>query len=446
MFGFSRQSRSSAALLSLTMAVSALAPIAISTPSSAQNSPRTETTPSSSPSPDAQAPTTTSPSPNTAVNFSDVPANYWAQPFIQALAAQNIITGFPNGTYRPDEPVDRAEFAAMLASAFDAKAVRQLNKPGFKDVPADYWANSAVESAYEAGFLQGYPDGLFRPNQEINKVQAIVTLANGLNLTASGSSTNIFSTYYTDAGAIPPYASNEVAAATQANVVVNYPNVKVLNPLAPLTRAEAAAHLYQALVRLDRVQPLASNAAAANYIVGRTPSGNQTAATTRSMPITRGSSTAVAPNTSTTQPGDVYALVSSEFTTLASTLKAAGLAQTLEEGKGPFTVFAATDQAFAALPKETLQRLLQPENREILARILRYHVVLGELTASELSSGELKTLANTPVNIQVVDPASRQIMVNDARVIQPNIQAGNGVIHAVNEVLLPPDVNLNRLN
>ena len=73
-------------------------------------------------------------------------------------------------------------------------------------------------------------------------------------------------------------------------------------------------------------------------------------------------------------------------------------------------------------------------------------MVLGELTASELSSGELKTLANTPVNIQVVDPASRQIMVNDARVIQPNIQAGNGVIHAVNEVLLPPDVNLNRLN
>jgi len=75
----------------------------------------------------------------------------------------------------------------------------------FTDVPPDYWA-SAIEEAYETGFMGGYPGTLFLPNQEIPKVQAIVALANGLNLTASGSALDIVSTYYTDARAIPTYA------------------------------------------------------------------------------------------------------------------------------------------------------------------------------------------------------------------------------------------------
>lgn len=103
------------------------------------------TNPNSTPSPAAL-------SSSTAANFSDVPVDYWAQPFIQALAARNIITGFPNGTFGPKQPVDRAEFAAMIQKAFAQKPVRQLSQPGFKDVPADYWEAAAVEEAYETGF------------------------------------------------------------------------------------------------------------------------------------------------------------------------------------------------------------------------------------------------------------------------------------------------------
>jgi len=412
-----RWSSASIALLAFGVTAGAVTPIMISATALAQ---ATAPTPTPTPTPTAPAPT-----PGAAVNFPDVPADFWAQPFIQALAARNVITGFPNGTFRPEEPVDRAEFAAMIASAFNQNPVRQLAAGGFKDVPPDYWAVSVIEEAYETGFMSGYPGNLFLPNQEIPKVQAIVALANGLGLTPTGTIANVLDTYYTDAGTIPNYALDDVAAATEANVVVNYPNVRVLNPLTPLTRAEAAALLYQALVRLGQVQPLPANVTAANYIVGGTPGASQTT-----------------PTTPTTATRDIVTLAASSnsFTTLTSALKAAGLAETLQ-GEGPFTVFAPTDEAFAALPKGTLQRLLQPENRETLARILRYHVVPGAGTASELSAGELKTLADRPVNIQI-DPATKQIAVNDARVIQPNVRASNGVIHVVNEVLLPPNFNL----
>ena len=141
---FRRWSSISATLLAFGVTAGAATPVIIAKSVSAQmTNPTTPTGASPSPSPTAAA------------NFSDVPATYWAQPFIQALAAQNIITGFPNGMYRPDEPGDRAEFAARLASAFDAKPVRELSESGFKDVPADYWAASVVKEAYEAGFVQG---------------------------------------------------------------------------------------------------------------------------------------------------------------------------------------------------------------------------------------------------------------------------------------------------
>lgn len=419
MFCFLQRSRHSAALLSLTLAVNGLVPIAISTPSFAQNTSSTATP---------------SPSPGTTVNFSDVSANYWAQPFIQALAAQNIITGFPNGMYRPDEPVDRAEFAAMLASAFDAKPVRELSESGFKDVPADYWAASVVKEAYEAGFVQGYPNNLFLPNQEISRAEAITALVNGLGLTASNRDSNLLQTYYTDYEIIPEYAMGAIAAATQANLVVNYPSLKELNPQKPLNRGTAAALLHQALVRQGRLRPIANNVAAANYIVRPTTNNvGQTAPTTK-------------PATTTAFNNNVVAVAASEqsFSTLTSLLKATGLAESLQK-RGPFTIFAPTDRAFAALPKRTLEKLAQPENQDTLIRVLTYHVIPGQLTASQLQAGELKTLADRPVNIQI-DPAQNQVAVNDASVVQPNIQASNGVIHAVNEVLLPPNVNLEKLN
>ncbi|MES1026424.1 fasciclin domain-containing protein [Gloeocapsa sp. BRSZ] len=378
----------------------------------------------------AQSPGTPTPPPvqGTATNFSDVAANYWAQPFIQALAARNIITGFPDGTFKPEQPVQRAEFAAMIQKAFNQNRVRQLEGSGFTDVPTDYWATAAIEEAYETGFMGGFPEGEFQPAQDITKLQAIVALANGLNLTADSSLQNAIATSYLDAEVVPAYATDEVAAATQANLIVNYPNVRQLNPQQSLTRAEAAAHIYQALVRLGQVQPLASNVAATQYIVGRTAASGQT-------PV-------ITPTPSPTSDNLVAVAASNQFSTLTSLLNATGLAESLSV-RGPFTVFAPTDEAFAALPEGTLEKLQQQENSEVLIQILLYHIAPGQLSASQLSAGELRTLAGRPVNVQI-DPAQNQIAINDARVIQPNIQASNGIIHAVNEVLLPPNLDLSQ--
>ncbi|MBF1988720.1 fasciclin domain-containing protein [Fischerella thermalis] len=387
-------SLTSSALVALGISATTATPMMISAPVLAQ-----VTTPTPAP-----APATTAPS------FADVPADYWALPFIQALAARNVIVGYPDGTYKPDQPVTRAELAAMFQKAFTLNPVRQLPPEGFRDVPTNYWAAPAIRSAYEAGFLSGYPNNLFGPNQTVSKADAITAVASGLNLTPSGSVEQTLANTYVDAGQIPSYAVNQVAAATQANLVVNYPDVRTLNPRGGLTRADAAALLYQALVRLGQVQPLPSNVAAANYIVGGTP---QTT-------------------------GDIVSIAeaSGSFNTLTSLLRTAGLADALRQ-PGPYTLFAPTDQAFAALPPDVLQQLQQPENRETLIKILRYHVVAGELPAEKLTSGEVKTLEDAAVNIKV---DNSQIAVNNASVVQPNVKATNGVVHVINQVLIPPEL------
>ncbi|WP_138497349.1 fasciclin domain-containing protein [Nostoc sp. PA-18-2419] len=400
------------ALLVLGMTTAIVSPIVISAPALSQDT-VPSTTPSTTPTPSAI------PSPTSTVNLSDVTSDYWASPFIQALASNNVISGFPDGSFRPNQSVTRAEFAALIQKAFgNQNRVRQLSAGGFSDVPAGYWAASAIQNAYEIGFLSGYPGNIFRPNQQIPKVEALVAISNGLGLSASDTST--LNNYYTDASAIPNYAVNSVAAATQANLVVNYPDIKQLNPQQALTRAEAAALLYQALVRQGRIQPIASNLPATQYIVGGT-GGTQTGKDIVSL-----------------------AASSSSFTTLTSLLKTAGLADTLQQ-PGPYTVFAPTDQAFAALPAATLEQLQQPQNREALVKILSYHVVPGAVTSSQLSNGELKTIEDRPVNIQI-DRTNNQVAVNNATVIQADVPASNGVIYAINQVLIPPDINISQLN
>lgn len=147
-----------------------------------------------------------------ATTFSDVQGN-WAQSFIETLVAQKIIQGFPDGSFRPDEPVTRAQFAAMLNKAFPQNPTREAI--AFVDVPANYWASEAIQQAYQTGFMQGYPNSVFNPNQNIPRVQVLVALANGLNLAASTTTMAGLNTYFQDASQIPDYARNSVAAAAE---------------------------------------------------------------------------------------------------------------------------------------------------------------------------------------------------------------------------------------
>ena len=195
-------------------------------------------------------------------SFPDVPNNYWAQEFIQKLATRDIIKGFPDGSFRPNESVTRAQFAAMLNKAFSQAQIR--NNINFVDVPSKYWAATAIGQAYRTGFLAGYPGNIFQPEQNIPRVQVLVSLANGLQYSSGAATENILQQFYNDAASIPDYARNSVAAATENRIVVNYPNVKFLNPNQTATRADVAAFIYQALNRSGQVAAIASP-----YIVGQ---------------------------------------------------------------------------------------------------------------------------------------------------------------------------------
>jgi hypothetical protein len=222
--------------------------------------------------------------PATAQNaeFADVGSSYWARPFIENLASEQIIAGFPDGTFKPDQPVTRAQFAAIVRNAFDQPYGRTA--PRFSDVNASYWANAAIADAYSQGFLSGYPNGAFQPEQQIPRVQALVALANGLNYSPQGSINEALGRYR-DAGQIPGYGESPVAAATENRLVVNYPNVDMLQPQRTATRADVAAFIYQALVAQGRMPALQAGLSASNYVVGYTPGtasgGSNTAGSTR---------------------------------------------------------------------------------------------------------------------------------------------------------------------
>lgn len=128
------------------------------------------------------------------------------------------------------------------------------------------------------------------------------------------------------------------------------------------------------------------------------------------------------------------AVSNGSFKTLVAAVQAAGLAETLK-GAGPFTVFAPTDEAFAALPAGTVDDLLKPENKEKLTKILTYHVVSGKVMSGDLNDGmKAATVGGAEVTIDLDNGA----MVNDAKVVTADVAADNGVIHVIDKVLMPP--------
>lgn len=267
--------------------------------------------------------------------FPDVESDYWAKPFIQALAEENIVVGYPDGRFKPAEDIDRDEFAALVRTAFDPDMERQIPSGSvFDDVPADYWAAQAIEQAYETGFLEAFAnENFFYPRQEMTRAEAISALVRGLELKATlpesttyqarvvepvpqkqqrlvqkrrlvfplaatalmqpfvllnraqtqtppvaeepdagqefqvGIPTADLNAYYTDADRIPVSERDDLAVATQANIVVNYPDPTLLNPNELLNRGAAAAIIYQTLVYQGRMQPLPENSEAAEYVV-----------------------------------------------------------------------------------------------------------------------------------------------------------------------------------
>jgi uncharacterized surface protein with fasciclin (FAS1) repeats len=137
--------------------------------------------------------------------------------------------------------------------------------------------------------------------------------------------------------------------------------------------------------------------------------------------------------------GDIVAVASTTegFSTLVAALEAAGLVEVLQ-GEGPFTVFAPTDEAFAALPAGLLEKLLLPENLAVLQAILTYHVVSGAVYSTDVVAGDVATVEGS--NVTLATDAG--VTVNGANVVLADVEASNGVIHVIDAVIVPPTVDL----
>jgi S-layer homology domain len=197
---------------------------------------------------------------NTQIAFSDVSSTHWAKEFISELAAMEIIQGFPDGNFRPNEPVTRAQFAAMLENAFEKGKIRQA--VNFRDISSNYWAYNAIREAYQMGFVNAVPGNKFNPSENLSRIEILAALARGLNYTATGSVDDILS-IFTDYSSISGDYRSLIAAATQRGLVVNYPDISALNGDKVATRAEVCALLYRALVSTGEVANISSP-----YVVG----------------------------------------------------------------------------------------------------------------------------------------------------------------------------------
>ena len=143
------------------------------------------------------------------------------------------------------------------------------------------------------------------------------------------------------------------------------------------------------------------------------------------------------PGSKTKAKADIVdlAVATDDLSTLVAAVKAGGLVETLK-GDGPFTVFAPTNEAFAALPEGTLESLLKPENKDMLVQILTYHVVPGKVKSTDLKDGmKATTVEGSNVKVMINKDGVR---INDANVKSADIMATNGVVHVIDKVIMPP--------
>lgn len=199
--------------------------------------------------------------------FADI-QDHWADAFISALVAHTSIEAASTEPFFPDAPISRAQFAVWAAQVFSSavapsplRSTQGLSDIPFSDIPSDHWAVDAIAQAKRMGFAIAFADQTFRPEERLTRIQAILALVNGLGLKGTNPDRLVL---YRDRVQIPSYALPAVAAAIQNRLVVHaalnsasMPHDRLF-PLVSLTRAEAAVMLYQGLILLKQVQPIAS--------------------------------------------------------------------------------------------------------------------------------------------------------------------------------------------
>ena len=189
----------------------------------------------------------------------DVVPDYWAYPFVKRMIDKQLVPQLAkNQEFEPDALITRASMATLVSQAFGTQPQTQRVKK-FKDIKNNNAIARDIDKAVRTGFMRGYSDDEFRPFENIPRYQVLVTLATGLGLKPSKNATQILQKFG-DNSKIPDWATEQVAAATEAGLVVNPPDAdtNTLIPEKSATRGEVAAMIHQALVKTGKLQPLES--------------------------------------------------------------------------------------------------------------------------------------------------------------------------------------------
>lgn len=185
----------------------------------------------------AAAPFTTS-----ASSFEDVPAGFWAGCDINLLAENKVVAGYPDRTFKPNLPVTRAEIASMAVNGFNLRNCTKPHKT-FRDVPADHWANQAINTAVANGLMNGYPNDLFKPNKPVTRAEAMVTLAKGIPCEMDNCKADQILSKYCDGDKVPSWAKIPVAKAIESGALADVPNGNEIQACKDASRADVASML-----------------------------------------------------------------------------------------------------------------------------------------------------------------------------------------------------------
>lgn len=177
-----------------------------------------------------------------ASSFEDVPAGYWAGCDINLLAENKVIAGYPDRTFKPNLPVSRAEIASMAVNGFNLRGCG-CPKKTFKDVPADHWANQAINTAVANGIMDGYPNNMFKPNQPVTRAEAMVALAKGIPCEMDNCKAEQILSKFCDGNKVPAWAKIPVAKAIETGALKDVPNPNEIQACKDASRADVASML-----------------------------------------------------------------------------------------------------------------------------------------------------------------------------------------------------------
>ena len=176
--------------------------------------------------------------------FPDVPNGYWASCPIDKLATNDVVVGYPDRLFKPSKSISRAEFATMLVKGFDQNMYSCAPEKLFSDVPTNHWASSAITVAVHQNLLKGYPNGTFMPNHNVTRAEALCALAKGVKCPeVDKCKAQQILSQYSDGNTVPEWAQIPIATALEKGALNDSPNPRMIAPFKDATRAEIAAML-----------------------------------------------------------------------------------------------------------------------------------------------------------------------------------------------------------